>query len=41
VSLIDKLGLKCTSPGVATTAFHFWVQMAFTAAPGEMVYRAV
>jgi uncharacterized protein with NAD-binding domain and iron-sulfur cluster len=41
VSLIDKLGLKCTSPGVATAAFHFWVQMAFTAAPGEVVYRAV
>jgi uncharacterized protein with NAD-binding domain and iron-sulfur cluster len=41
VSMIDKLGLKCTSPGVATAAFHFWVQMAFTAAPGEVVYRVV
>ena len=39
--MIDKLGLKCTSPGVATAAFHFWVQMAFTAAPGEVIHRVV
>jgi hypothetical protein len=40
VSMIDKLGLKCTSPGTVT-AFHFWVQMAFTAAPGEVIHRIV
>jgi hypothetical protein len=41
VKMLDHLGLKTTAPGIVTAAFHFWVQMAFTAAPGEVIYRAV
>jgi hypothetical protein len=38
VKLIDHLGLKVTD-GKVISAFHFWVQMAFTAQPGQVIYR--
>jgi uncharacterized protein with NAD-binding domain and iron-sulfur cluster len=41
VRMLDTLGLKQTSPGVATAAFHFWVQFAFSAEPGKVIYRSI
>ncbi len=36
--LIDELGLKLTDSKVIS-AFHFYVEMAFTAQPGTVIYR--
>ena len=40
VRMLDHLGLKLTDSKV-TAAFHFWVQLAFTAAPGTIIWRSV
>jgi uncharacterized protein with NAD-binding domain and iron-sulfur cluster len=40
VRMIDKLGLRVVD-GKVPAAFHFWVQFAFSAEPGRVVYRTV
>jgi len=40
VRLIDRLGLRAVGGKVAA-AFQFWVQFAFTADPGHVVWRVV
>jgi hypothetical protein len=40
VKMIDHLGLHADG-GVARSAFHFWITMAFTAEDGTVVWRGV
>jgi hypothetical protein len=40
VKIIEHLGLRVVD-GKVPSAFHFWVQMAFTAQPGRVVRRIV
>ena len=42
VRVIDRLGLRVRlSDGKVPAAFHFWVSFAFTAEPGQVIWRAV
>jgi hypothetical protein len=38
--MIDKLGLRVVD-GKVPAAFHFWVNFAFTAENGKVIWRAV
>jgi uncharacterized protein with NAD-binding domain and iron-sulfur cluster len=42
VRLVDRLGLRVRpGDGKVPVAFHFWVKFAFSAEPGQVIWRAV